>query len=238
MTGLLVSVRNVEEAAAALNGGADVIDVKEPDHGALGAASIETITAIQEFVDGRVPVSAACGELIDADSFAFAELPPLAFAKVGLAGCANSTDWPSRYAAAWQKLPKRIGRVSVAYGDWQQCGAPSPEEVIRIGSENACSHFLLDTICKTQCLFGFISESQLDGWSTLAAAHNMRLVVAGSIRKEQFGLIVRRWQPEYVAVRGAACVSGRNSTVTESRVTELKNELTNVDRAHQKISVK
>ena len=34
---LLVSVRSAEEAAAALEGGADVIDAKDPDNGALGS---------------------------------------------------------------------------------------------------------------------------------------------------------------------------------------------------------
>ena len=38
MTGLLVSVRDAKEAQQAVSGGADVIDVKEPAHGALGAA--------------------------------------------------------------------------------------------------------------------------------------------------------------------------------------------------------
>ena len=35
---LLVSVRSADEARAALAGGADLIDVKEPAHGPLGAA--------------------------------------------------------------------------------------------------------------------------------------------------------------------------------------------------------
>jgi uncharacterized protein (UPF0264 family) len=47
MSGLLVSVRNVEEAEAALAGGADLIDIKEPLHGSLGAASAEVCEAIQ-----------------------------------------------------------------------------------------------------------------------------------------------------------------------------------------------
>ena len=37
--GLLVSVRSAAEAITALEAGADVIDVKEPSRGALGAAS-------------------------------------------------------------------------------------------------------------------------------------------------------------------------------------------------------
>ena len=42
--GLLVSVRSAAEALAALAGGADVIDVKEPNQGSLGAADDDTIS--------------------------------------------------------------------------------------------------------------------------------------------------------------------------------------------------
>ena len=45
MTELLISVRNPSEALTALEGGADWIDVKEPDNGALGKASNETLVA-------------------------------------------------------------------------------------------------------------------------------------------------------------------------------------------------
>jgi uncharacterized protein (UPF0264 family) len=43
MTGLLVSVRDAAEAADALAGGADLIDVKEPNAGSLGAAGHPTL---------------------------------------------------------------------------------------------------------------------------------------------------------------------------------------------------
>ena len=39
---LLVSVRCVDEVAAAIEGGAEIIDVKEPSHGSLGMALPET----------------------------------------------------------------------------------------------------------------------------------------------------------------------------------------------------
>ncbi|MEJ2115924.1 MAG: (5-formylfuran-3-yl)methyl phosphate synthase, partial [Gammaproteobacteria bacterium] len=38
MTGMLASVRNLEEAMMVYQGGADIIDLKEPNEGALGAA--------------------------------------------------------------------------------------------------------------------------------------------------------------------------------------------------------
>ena len=61
-TGLLVSVRSADEVAAALEGGADIIDVKEPAKGPLGMAEAEVVAAVVDRVKGKVPVSAAMGE--------------------------------------------------------------------------------------------------------------------------------------------------------------------------------
>ena len=61
--GLLVSVRDAAEAAAALEGGAAIIDVKEPRHGPLGAADPEAIAAVAQVVGSRRPWTMACGEL-------------------------------------------------------------------------------------------------------------------------------------------------------------------------------
>ena len=43
---LLVSVRTIEEARAALAGGADIIDIKEPTRGSLGRADEAVLTSI------------------------------------------------------------------------------------------------------------------------------------------------------------------------------------------------
>src|SRR5579872_3508444 len=43
---LLVSVRNLAEAESALAGGCDILDIKEPAHGAMGMADVATIAAI------------------------------------------------------------------------------------------------------------------------------------------------------------------------------------------------
>lgn len=94
MTGLLVSVRDAGEATAALAGGADLIDVKEPLAGSLGAASPDAVAGVVQAVAGRRPTSIALGELRDNASWSSyaARLTPSIlpkFVKFGLAGC-----WP------------------------------------------------------------------------------------------------------------------------------------------------
>jgi (5-formylfuran-3-yl)methyl phosphate synthase len=62
---LLVSVVSASEARLALAGGADIIDVKDPREGALGAPSPRTLAEVVAAVDGAAPVSVALGDLPD-----------------------------------------------------------------------------------------------------------------------------------------------------------------------------
>src|SRR6185312_11102162 len=63
VTWLLASVRTPAEACCAIDGGADIIDLKEPAQGALGRLSDRTIAAIRHDVAGRRPISATIGDL-------------------------------------------------------------------------------------------------------------------------------------------------------------------------------
>ena len=59
---LLVSVRGPDEALTALRAGADLIDAKDPERGALGALPPETVRAIVAGVSGRAVTSAVAGD--------------------------------------------------------------------------------------------------------------------------------------------------------------------------------
>jgi dihydroneopterin aldolase len=63
MTLFLASVTGPEEAEVALAHGADIIDLKDPGRGALGAAPLEAVRATVAMVGGRRPVSAVTGDL-------------------------------------------------------------------------------------------------------------------------------------------------------------------------------
>jgi (5-formylfuran-3-yl)methyl phosphate synthase len=125
---LLISVQNPEEAAIALSGGADLIDVKDPARGSLGMATLPTIQAIRETVaaiNPTVPVSVACGEVMEwiGQGGGGAEgkrvrgeegtggrgdggmLPPgIAFAKLGLAGWRDRAEWQKAWDAVRREL--------------------------------------------------------------------------------------------------------------------------------------
>ena len=60
---LLVSVVSADEARRALAGGADIIDVKDPREGALGAPSPRVLSEVVTTVGEAAPVSVALGDL-------------------------------------------------------------------------------------------------------------------------------------------------------------------------------
>ena len=59
---LLVSPINTEEAVSACNGGADIIDVKNPKEGSLGANFPWVIKEVKDSIDSKKPISATIGD--------------------------------------------------------------------------------------------------------------------------------------------------------------------------------
>ena len=58
MTQLLISVKNIKETLIALDAGVDIIDLKDPNNGALGALDIDTSANILQAISGTAIVSA------------------------------------------------------------------------------------------------------------------------------------------------------------------------------------
>lgn len=239
-TKLLVSVRDVSEAEAALSGGADIIDVKEPLQGSLGLASPEVLREVIDLVDSRLPVTAALGELADLPDDI--EVPNELFAaKVGLAQTvcwnkkkhADSTreptqesNWLSKWRALWSRLPHGTAGVAVAYADYLTSEAPNPHEVVRVGATLGCTFCLVDTYSKQEPLTELLKRPEyvaaLDLCVTTAKSLGLQLVVAGSLSAHDLPAIIHRWSPEFIAVRGAVCEGERTSRICERRVAELK----------------
>jgi uncharacterized protein (UPF0264 family) len=223
--GLLVSVRNPIEAVAALAGGADVIDVKEPDRGSLGAADPTTIAAVVRSVGGRAPVTAATGELLELGSAGEFRIPAgVSLFKIGLAGCRDLADWKSRWQEAIATLAGRNASqpVGVAYADWLAADSPEPDAVLAAAVELGCPALLIDTWDKSDgSLFDHWRPSSLATFVRTAQTFNLTVVLAGSLVGESVAAAARL-RPDLIAVRTAACVAGRRSSVSCEKVHALR----------------
>lgn len=94
MTALLASVASIDEIDAAVSGGADIIDLKDPARGALGAWGIADIHGAVARLRGIRPVSATVGDLpmepnLIADAARSVASAGVDFVKVGLFPGAN-----------------------------------------------------------------------------------------------------------------------------------------------------
>lgn len=226
MTGLLVSVRNADEAQAALSGGADVIDVKEPSRGALGAADPAVWHDVRRALPAGFPLSVALGELADDGIARRAGLVPgIQYAKVGLAGCLDLKDWPRRWGRVLERLPGETERVAVGYADHRAARAPDPRDVLRAAAAVNCRTLLLDTFGKDRGdLFDHFDDEQLAAFARDCRASGVALVLAGSLRLPSLSRALS-FAPALVAVRGAACRGDRTGAVCGAFVKRLKQRI-------------
>jgi uncharacterized protein (UPF0264 family) len=221
MVKLLVSVRDAAEARAALAGGADLIDVKEPDRGPLGAADLRTVESIVEAVAGRLPLSVALGELSAGNGLDASFAGRVGYAKFGLSGTLRTADWGLRWKRAIESLPSGVKPVAVAYADWQVAAAPDVRRVIEHGRRLGCQALLVDTFDKTGGPLGaHLPLASLTHVVEAAREAQMLCVLAGRLGWRELAEILPL-EPDYVAVRGAACAGGRTGRIQARRVRRL-----------------
>lgn len=227
---LLVSVRDEREAAAALAGGADWIDCKEPNAGPLGAVSVSVARRIARVVDGRCPLTAALGELADWRGSPFRELlavPEIAVVKLGLQNCAELPDWRKHWCQAFDSAATADKQLAaVIYADWQVANAPSPQEVLECALAIGCRYLLIDTFKKNQTVssIDLLSVGELARLLHVAFQGGLTSVLAGNLEAANFAQI-SNLPVQIVAVRGAACRGHRTAQIDGELVRELRTHL-------------
>jgi hypothetical protein len=226
MSRLLVSARHRVEAEAALDGGADLIDVKDPKNGPMGRADDSIIQSIVETIAGRAPLSAACGELSSEPP----SLPGgLEFVKFGLAGWGDG-DWLSACQWVRARLPGDCKFVAVAYADWPSCSAPPPEEIADAAIEHRFGAFLLDTHDKRGgTLLDHASVAAIALLTRRCQSGGLPVALAGSLGLDEIERL-RLVNPDWFAVRGAACENGRDGRIDSRLVRRLKEALASKTR--------
>ncbi len=219
---LLVSVQDPEEARAALAGGADVIDAKDPGRGALGRVSPAALTAICSVVAGARPVSAALGDAMDGTPAHAARCAALGLRFVKL-GCGGVTDEAraARLALDTRGAAGATGVVLVAYADWRRAEGLEPARVITVAERIGADGVLLDTAYKDRPLFALAPRDQVAALVDAVHVAGMFVALAGSLTEPDFGT-ARELGADVVGVRGAACVGGRTGRVSPARVARLR----------------
>ncbi len=209
MTLFLASVRDEAEAVIALLAGADIIDLKEPRRGALGALDPDTTRGIVSLIAGRVPVSATIGDLpMHPETIGDAVLNKAAcgvdYVKFGLFPDGD----PRRCLAALHPLALRVPLILVLFAD----RLPDFDAVAAAAAMGAAG-LMLDTADKgSGSLRAHLDPVELKSFVTQAKSHGLTVGVAGSLTAADVPELLPL-APDLLGFRGALCFGHRGASL-------------------------
>jgi len=203
-------------------GGADVIDIKEPRRGALGAADSSVWQAVRRVIGPRAVLSVALGELLDDPIIDNASAAAgFSFAKIGFAGCRQRRDWIERWLAVTEALTPGARAVPVAYADWHAAGRPPPSVSLEVARTMPGRLLLVDTHNKSRGgLLDSLSLAAVRQLIADAQRCGVQVALAGSLDAAAIERLLPL-APDYVGVRGAACRGSRDGAIDLARVKSL-----------------
>lgn len=228
-TGLLASVRSVEEALIVLDAGVDIIDAKDPALGALGALNTQEIAAIVSAVNGRCRISATTGdwplgsvELMT--SFENVQNTGVDFIKIGLFGAKDEASLNAGLEPlGTSSLSGSSGphRIAVMMAD-----SGVPLWPLGILKKHGFMGVMLDTankqgggLCELAC------QETLSLFVNHAKHLGLMVGLAGSLRLEDIAAMALL-EPDYLGFRTALCgKEGRSGDLDSKRITQVRSAL-------------
>ena len=235
MTLLLVSPRDVSEALTALRGGADILDIKNPEEGSLGANFPWVITEIRRAVPSNIPISAAIGDFPNlpgsAALAAFGALRAGAnIIKIGLKGTKEvegATYLLEQVVKAVKGASDSAKVVACAYGDFRRANTIDPAVLPEMTHKAGADIAMLDTAIKDgRPLTDFLRMDELRVFVDEAHSHDLWAALAGSLGYKEVRTL-KPLNPDVIGVRGAVCEGGdrRKGKISEKLVRKLKEVL-------------
>ncbi len=223
MTGVLASVTSIAEAQIALDAGADIIDLKNPAQGALGALPLQVIEEIVRFVDGRKPVSATIGDLPMQPQMLLKAITATAatgvdIVKIGLFGHVHHQACISKIG---ELADAGCSIVAVLFAD------QSPDfALLPLLAANGFYGAMLDTANKTAGgLRSYLEEDLLRAFVGEAKEYGLLVGLAGSLREEDIGVLAGL-EADYLGFRGALCHAlDRQATIDAERIKRIRQSV-------------
>lgn len=229
---LLVSPVNVEEAKVCKLGGADIIDVKNPREGSLGANFPWMISAVKK-VAGNTPVSATIGDFNYKPGTASlaalgAAVSGALYVKVGLYDIQTreqALDLLKNIVRSVRDFDANKKVVASGYSDFKRINSIPISELPSIGAEAGVDVVMMDTGIKDgRSTFEFLNEKELTSFVKSAKNHGLETALAGTIKFEDVPAL-KRISPDIIGVRGCVCGGDRKSTIKMELVEQLKEEI-------------
>ena len=227
MTGMLASVNSLEEALLALSAGVDIIDLKQPALGALGALDIATVKQVVAEVAGRCPISATIGDLPMQPDPVFDAVKAMAETSVDYIkiGFFPGGDWQGTLNKLSVLTGQSPALVAVLFADTQ------PDlNIIGLLKEAGFTGVMLDTRNKKNgSLTQLMAKIDIARFVTQAKAQQMLCGLAGSLRLEDISGLMS-YKADYLGFRGALCQGhNRVEALNKQSVFKIRHAIKNRD---------
>jgi uncharacterized protein (UPF0264 family) len=237
---LLISPKNEAEAVEAIAGGADIIDVKNPMEGALGANFPWIIKRIRQITPENIEVSCTLGEVPNLPgSMSLAALGAATtgvnYVKAGLYGLKTPEDAVNMMKCvtkAAKDFNSSIKVVVTGYADSGRISTIDPLLVPEIAYKAKADVAMIDTAIKDgKSLCKFLTKPQLRHFVDATHSYGLKAALAGSLQKEDLPL-VHALGADVVGLRGAACtLSDRvKGQIAREKVRELAEIVRRTDK--------
>ncbi|WP_440946672.1 (5-formylfuran-3-yl)methyl phosphate synthase [Methanosarcina sp. T3] len=229
---LLVSPINREEAIIASLGGADIVDVKNPKEGSLGANFPWVIRDVKEVVNGRQPISATIGDFNYKPGTASlaalgAAVAGADYIKVGLYDIqteAQALELLTKVTQAVKDYDPSKKVVASGYSDYERINSISPLLLPAVAAEAGVDVVMVDTGIKDgKSTFEFMDEKELKEFTDLAHECGLENAIAGSLKFEDLP-VLERIGPDIIGVRGMVCGGDRRTAIRQELVEKLVAE--------------
>lgn len=222
MTGMLASVNSLDEAMSVMRAEVDIIDLKEPKVGALGALPVDAVKAIVAAVNGRCRTSATIGDLPLYPDLVYSAARVMSetgvdYVKIGFFPDGDIFGVLAQLAeiAAHQRL------IAVLFADTQ------PDLKLIAQVKSAAFHgVMLDTLDKSNgSLTRLMPLSEIEKFITIAKAQQLICGLAGSLKEEDITALLP-FQPDYLGFRGALCEqSDRTGLISILKVEKIRKAI-------------
>ncbi len=226
MTDFLASVSSIEEACLLEQLGADIIDLKNPLTGALGAISADQISGIVAALNKTSVISATIGDLPLIPEVIIPAVQKTAatgvnFIKIGLFNNGNL----DHCLAALQPLIIRnnLAIIGVLFAD-QSFDIDQIKNLATHGFKGV----MLDTANKSSgSLCSLLTEQTLATFIVEAKQHDLLCGLAGSLRLSDIEPL-SALNPDYLGFRGALCEKNqRTSRLNQANIMAIRRQITN-----------
>jgi (5-formylfuran-3-yl)methyl phosphate synthase len=223
MTGMLASVNSVAEALLVLSADVDIIDLKQPASGALGALDINLIKQIVAEIDARCPVSATIGDLPMQPDRVFTAVKTMAetgvdYIKIGFF---PDGDWLATVNKLSDLSQQNIAMIAVLFADIL------PDFTIMDSLKKAgFTGVMLDTMDKQNgSLMQVMEKTEIGQFVRLAKAGQLLCGLAGSLKLEDISGLLP-FKPDYLGFRGGLCLQhNRTGQLNKTSILLIKQAI-------------